>query len=188
MPTGASNWGFGWGRALTADRCIRFAAVVAAALSLAACSRAPMPQLTHAAAPTPKPAPKAATTPDTDPDLVTAVGTGNAALPISVKFRIGKRPRLGVPLQILVAIIPAPAAQIANLHGSFLPDTGLNLQGDHSFDVKELRTGEPLERQLTVVPEQPGVLNVNATFTLDLDSGTVSRSYAIPVIVGDNSS
>jgi len=181
--------GFGWGRALTADRCTRFAAAVAAALWLAACSRTPIPHLTHAAAPAPKPAPRAATTnTDTDTDLVTAVGTGNGAVPISVKFRIGKRPQLGVPLQILVAIIPAPAAQIANLHGSFLPDTGLNLQGDRSFDVKELRTGEPLERQLTVVPEQPGVLNVNATFTLDLDSGTVSRSYAIPVIVGDNSS
>jgi len=174
-------------RALTADRCVRFASVVASALWLAACSRAPLTQLNHA--PTPKPAPQATTTnTDSDTDLVTAVGTGNTPVPISVKFRIGKRPQLGVPLQILVAIIPAPAAQIANLHGSFLPDTGLNLQGDRSFDVKELRTGEPLERQLTVVPEQPGVLNVNATFTLDVDSGTVSRSYAIPVIVGDNSS
>jgi len=175
------------GGALTADRCVRFAAVMASALWLAACSRAPLAQLNHA--PTPKPAPQATTTnTDSGTDLVTAVGTGNTPVPISVKFRIGKRPQLGVPLQILVAIIPAPAAQIANLHGSFLPDTGLNLQGDRSFDVKELRAGEPLERQLTVVPEQPGVLNVNATFTLDVDSGTVSRSYAIPVIVGDNSS
>jgi hypothetical protein len=173
-------------RTASAGSGIHFAVIAAAALGLAACSRASLPHAASAAAPQPKAAPTETQT-NTD-DLVSAVGTANSPAPISVKFRIGKRPQLGVPLQIVVAIIPQPDTQIGHLHGAFLPDTGLNLQGDRTFDAKDLRAGEPIERQLTVVPEQPGVLNINATFTLDLDSGSVSRSYAIPVIVGDNSS
>lgn len=174
-------------RTASAGSGIHFAVIAAAALGLAACSRASLPHAASAAAPQPKAAPTEAQT-NTDADLVSAVGTASSPAPISVKFRIGKRPQLGVPLQIVVAIIPQPDAQIGHLHGAFLPDTGLNLQGDRAFDANDLRVGEPIERQLTVVPEQPGVLNLTATFTLDLDSGSVSRSYAIPVIVGDNSS
>lgn len=183
MPTAAGARSLGLGRIWSAGECIRFAVVAAAALGLAACSRAPIPHAASAAAPPLPAAPR-----NSDADLVSAVGAADANAPISVKFRIGKRPQLGVPLQILVAIIPAPQAQIGHLYGSFLPDTGLSLQGDRTFEASDLRAGEPLERQLTVVPEQPGVLNLNATFTLDLDNGSVSRSYAIPVIVGDNSS
>ena len=174
-------------RTASAGSSIHVAMIAAAALGLAGCSRASLPHAASAAAPQPKAAPTETQT-NTDADLVSAVGTASSPAPISVKFRIGKRPQLGVPLQIVVAIIPQPDAQIGHLHGAFLPDTGLNLQGDRAFDANDLRVGEPIERQLTVVPEQPGVLNLNATFTLDLDSGSVSRSYAIPVIVGDNSS
>lgn len=166
---------------------MRFAAIAAAALWLAACSRVPTPHAVTTAAPQPTVAPSEAQQ-SADADLVSAVGTGSSNSPISVKFRIGKRPQLGVPLPILVAIIPSPEAQISHLHGAFLPDAGLSLQGDRAFDATDLRAGEPLERQLTVVPLQPGVLSVNATFTLDLDNGSVSLSYAIPVIVADNSS
>lgn len=175
------------GRAPGARRLLYGALGAVAALALIGCGR--LPGL-HAAAVAPPPstaAPKAAPT-DSDADLVSAVASGTTAVPISVKFRIGKRPQLGVPLPILLAIIPAPTAQIGHLHGAFQADSGLTLQGDHAFDASDLRAGEPLERQLTVVPQQPGVLNLNATFTLDLDNGSVSRSFAIPVIVGDNSS
>ncbi len=163
------------------------AVMLSAALGLVACNRAPIPHAASAAAARPQAAPTT-TESNSDADLVSAVGTVDTPAPISVKFRIGKRPQLGVPLQIVVAILPQPGTQIGHLHGAFLPDTGLNLQGDRAFDANDLRAGEPVERQLTVVPEQPGVLNLNATFTLDLDSGSVSRSYAIPVIVADNSS
>jgi len=170
-------------------RSLRFATLTAAALLLVACNRIPTAPLTKALAPRPAPPTENKADTGSDADLVSAVGgvvTGPA--PISVKFRIGKRPQLGVPLQILLSITPAANTQIGHLHGSFAPDSGLNLKGELSIDMKDLRAGEPLEQELTVVPEQPGVLNLNATFTLDLDSGSVSRSYAIPVIVSDNSS
>jgi hypothetical protein len=166
---------------------MRCALIAAAALWLAACGRVSLPHAASAAAPRPAAAPRDAQQ-NKDADLVAAVGSAHSDAPINVKFRLDKRPQLGVPLQILVAIIPASNAQIGHLHGSFLPDTGMSVQGDRAFDAKDLRAGEPLEHQLTVVPEQPGVLNVNATFTLDLDNGSVTYSYAIPVIVGDNSS
>jgi hypothetical protein len=176
------------GRSLRTAGYGHFAVLTAAALLLAACSRAPIPHPSFTAARPPPSTPATAHQTDTDADLVAAVGSDNSAGPISVKFRIDKRPQLGTPVQILITIIPAADAQIGHLHGAFQPDTGLNLQGEHSIDAKDLRAGEPLEQQLTVVPEQPGVLNINATFTLDLDGGSVSRSYSIPVIVADHSS
>ena len=166
---------------------LRLATLAGAALLLLACSRAPTPQASHAPAPKPK-ATSGKVQNNVDADLVSSVGAGPGPAPISVKFRLGKRPQLGVPLQIVLTITPTADAQIGHLHGSFQPDSGLNLQGEHSIDASDLRAGEALERQLTVVPEQSGVLNLNATFTLDLGSGSVSRSFAIPVIVSDNSS
>lgn len=186
MPTGTSPSSSHLRQASGANRGMRLA-VLAAALLLAACSRTPLSHLPSFSAAKAPPAPSEEH-PNADADLVSAVGAGNEPTPISVKFRLGKKPQLGVPLQILIAIIPAPDAQIAHLHGSFLPDTGLSLQGDRTMDVTDLRAGEPLERQLSVVPTQPGVLNLNATFTLDQDTGSVTRSYAIPIIVSDNSS
>ena len=168
-------------------RCLRFATLAAAALLLVACNRVPTTPLAKALAPRPRPAPSHVES-NSDAGLVSAVGDTTVPAPISVKFRLGKRPQLGVPLQITLAITPAADAQIGHLHASFLPDSGLSLQGEQSIDEKELHAGEPIERELTVVPQQPGVLNLNATFTLDLDSGSVSRTYAIPVIVSDNSS
>jgi hypothetical protein len=126
---------------------------------------------------------------DTDADMVSAVGSGGAAGAgsISVKFRVEARPMVGMPVKIMVAVIPAPDAQINHLHGSFLAGTGLQLQSEHTFDVAAVRAGTTLYRELTVVPQQTGVLSLNATLLIEQDSGSQARTYSIPVIASDSS-
>jgi len=43
-----------------------------------------------------------------------------------------------------------------------------------------------IEQELSVVPLQSGVLSLGATVVVDMDGGSLARSYAIPLIVRDN--
>jgi hypothetical protein len=159
---------------------------IVCSLMLLACSHsAAPPKAASAPAPGKQAAAAANAQEDADAKLVSAVGASASSQPIQVKFRILARPTLGVPLQILVSVTPVQDAQINHVHGSFLPDAALKLQSEHNFEQDDLR--EPLQKTVTVVPQQPGVLNLNATFTLELGDRSVSCSYAIPVIVSDNS-
>ena len=94
---------------------------------------------------------------------------------------------VGMPVKILVAVIPGPDAQINHLHGSFLAGMGLQLQSDRTFDVAAVHAGTTLYRELTVVPQQTGVLSLNATLLIEQDSGSQARTYSIPVIASDSS-
>jgi hypothetical protein len=126
---------------------------------------------------------------DADPDanMVSAVSAAGANGPVGVKFRIEARPVVGMPVKIIVALIPAANAQINHIHGSFLAGAGLTLQSERSFDVPEVHPGTALYRELTVVPEQTGVLNLNATILIQQDNGSQARTYSIPLIATDSS-
>jgi len=175
--------GPGSGRRKRAFGCC--AAAMGCGLLLIGCSHSAAPPKA-AAAPTDKQAAAALNAQaDTDAKLVSAVGSSATSQPIQVKFRIRNRPTLGVPLEILVSVTPVQDVQINRIQGSFLTDSGLKLQSERSFEQDDLR--EAVQRTVTVVPQQPGVLDLNATFTLELGDRSVSCSYAIPVIVSDNS-
>jgi hypothetical protein len=123
-----------------------------------------------------------------DPDMVTAVSSAHSGTPLGMKFRLGARPVVGTPLQILVALIPAADVAISHIHASFQPGEGLQLQGDRNLDVNAPGAGVVIEQELSVVPQQPGVLSLNATVVVDMDGGSLARSYAIPLIASDNPS
>jgi hypothetical protein len=56
------------------------------------------------------------------------------------------------------------------------------------MDVSEFRVGAVLQQQLTVLPQQSGVLSVSAVVTIDTDTTTVSRTYSIPLIAANATS
>jgi len=123
-----------------------------------------------------------------DPDMVAAVSSAHSSTPIGMKFRLAARPVVGTPLQVQVALIPASDVSISHIHASFQPGEGLQLQGEHSFDVNAPESGVVIEQALSVVPQQPGVLSLNVTVVVDLDNGSLARGYSIPLIAGDNPS
>jgi hypothetical protein len=120
-------------------------------------------------------------------DMVAAVDPAGTSPSLSVKFRIEARPVVGMPVKIMVAVIPAANAQIDHIHGSFLPGSGLLLQSDRNFDIATVQSGSAAFREVTVVPQQTGVLSLSATLLMNTDKSSQTRTYAIPLIASDNS-
>jgi hypothetical protein len=122
-------------------------------------------------------------------DMVTAVEPGGSATPLlKVKFRIAARPVVGMPVKIVLALIPAEDANIQHLHGSFLAEDGLTLQSARSFDLTDVKNGTAVFREVTVLPRQTGALSLRATLLMDAGNRSETRTYSIPLIAADNSS
>jgi hypothetical protein len=134
-------------------------------------------------------APSDESSPPNDADLVSAVtppGTSGANQSVSVKFRLEGRPMIGMPVKILVALIPTTDGDVGHVHGSFTAGDGLALQSPQSFDIADLH-GSSKYQEVTVLPQQTGVLNLTITLLLQTDSTTQTRTYSIPLIAADNS-
>jgi hypothetical protein len=123
-----------------------------------------------------------------DPDLVAAVSPGGSDPPIGLKFRLDTRPVVGMPAQLVLALLPTPGVQISHIHGSLQVADGLQLQSAHSFDINAPQSGVPLRQEVTVVPLRNGVLSFSATLVIDYDNGSTARTYAIPLIAANNAS
>lgn len=117
-----------------------------------------------------------------DADMVNAASPGGPGPPISLKFGLGGRPVVGEPLQIHVAMLPESPNAIRHLYGSFTPADGLTLQSQHSFELTDVADGVTLHQDITVVPQQAGILSLSATLIVDFDTGSVSRTFGIPLI------
>ena len=124
-----------------------------------------------------------------DPDMVNAVSAaGVSTTPISMKFKLGGRPLVTTPLQLTVLVIPSPDVTINHIHVSFQPGDGLQLQSGRTMDLAQPAAGTPVQEDLTLVPQQAGVLSLKATVLVDTDSQSISRTYAIPLIASDTGS
>ena len=123
-----------------------------------------------------------------DADLVSAVNAGGPSKPLTVKFRVEARPVVGQPLKIMLVLTPTDQGSINHIHGSLSAGPGLLMQSDTSFDLTDLKAGTPEYREVTVVPQQTGVLDLNATLLLQTDKSSEARTYSIPLIAADNSS
>jgi len=121
-----------------------------------------------------------------DADMVAAVSAAHSNTPIAMKFNLAARPAVATPLKITVALIPAADVGISHIHASFQPGDGLLLQSDRTLDISDPGAGTVIEHELLVVPQQSGVLSLGATIVVDMEGGSLARSYAIPLIVRDN--
>jgi Ser/Thr protein kinase RdoA (MazF antagonist) len=85
-----------------------------------------------------------------------------------------------------VALVTATDVAISHIRASFQPGDGLQLQAERNLDISDPGAGAVIEQELSVVPQQAGVLSLNATVVVDMDGGSLARSYSIPLIAGDN--
>ena len=132
-------------------------------------------------------APKQAKDKSVDPDMVSAVNLGGSSTTlISVKFKLGARPSVTTPLQVTLQLTPAPGKQIDRLQLSIQPGEGLLLQSDRMVELTDLQPGTPVQENVTVVPQQNGLLNLNATVLVNADEQSITRTYSIPLIVADS--
>jgi hypothetical protein len=122
-----------------------------------------------------------------DPDMVAAVSSAHSNTPISMRFALSARPVIGTPLIVRVALVTATDVSISHIRASFQPGDGLQLQTDRNLDISDPGAGAVIEQELSVVPQQAGVLSLGATVVVDTDGSSLARSYSIPLIAGDNS-
>ena len=123
-----------------------------------------------------------------DPDMVSAVNvSGTSSSLFSMKFKLESRPQVTAPLQVSILLIPAPDVEITHLHLLFQTSDGLQLQSGRNVDLTDLSGGKPVEQQVTVVPQQGGVLSLSATVLVDTSAESISRTYTIPLIASDHS-
>jgi hypothetical protein len=118
-------------------------------------------------------------------DMVTAVSPCKAGPPVELKFELREAPKAGEALEVDVAILPdAPA--INRLYGKFSGGDGVDLvDGGDLAAVDKPPQGTAIRHLLRVLPKKDGIYTVNATVTVDLADDSVTRTFSIPLIVGD---
>ncbi len=121
-----------------------------------------------------------------DPDMVSAVSlTGSSTNLLGMKFKLAAKPQISTPLQVTIELVPASDTKIDRAVLSVQPGEGLLLQSDRQNEMRDLLPDNPPQQTVTVVPQQAGLLNLNATVLIEAEGQTITRTYSIPLIVAD---
>jgi hypothetical protein len=156
-----------------------------AALAMCACHRdagVPAP---------PKPAPhirvpvvvkKGPTAAELTAGMVEAASQGKSQLPVQLKFDLAKRPTLGQPVDIDIAVLPQIDASPADIHVT--GGDGLTVAPDtNAIDLPAVEAGQVYRQSVKVTPSIDGVLVLSVSIALKHDEMTESRAFSIPLIV-----
>jgi hypothetical protein len=162
--------------------------IVALLALLCACGSSNSPPRSHGSHATTQRPPPPTGEGSLERDTVAAVSPGGADPPIGLRFRLETKPVVGVPAQLVLALLPTPGVEISHIHGALQSAEGLQLQSARTFDIDNPQAGAPIEQDVTVVPQRNGVLSFSATVQVDYDNGSLSRTYVIPLIAANNPS
>jgi len=152
--------------------------VLTAAFGLAACgSSDPDPAAATPGSTKPKPAKPAAL------DMVAAVSSSRTPGAVDVKFALPKRPEVGKPMAIQLAL--TPVIELDRLYARFQPSEGLDLvSGAETGQLEHPAIGTDIAHTVTVTPKADGIFSVTVTVISDSPTESVSRIYSIPIIAG----
>jgi hypothetical protein len=118
-------------------------------------------------------------------DMVAGVSPSKAGPPVSLKFELREPPQAGQLLDVDIAVLPGAPA-INRLYGKFQGGEGLEIvDGGELPAIDKPALGSVIRHVVRVLPKQDGIFTVSATVSVDLADDSISRTYSIPVIVGD---
>jgi hypothetical protein len=118
-------------------------------------------------------------------DMVAGVSPSKAGPPVSLKFELREPPQAGQMLDVDIAVLPGSPA-INRLYGKFQGGEGLQVvDGGELPAIDKPAMGSVVRHVVRVLPKQDGIFTVSATVSVDLADDSISRTYSIPVIVGD---
>jgi hypothetical protein len=118
-------------------------------------------------------------------DMVAAVSAGKGGPPVGLKFELRAPPQVGQPLEMDVAILP-DAQSIERINARFSGSDGLELvDGGDLAAVDKPALGTVIRHVVRVLPKQDGIYTVTAAVSVDLASDSITRTFTIPVIVGE---
>jgi hypothetical protein len=114
--------------------------------------------------------------------MVEAVSSGNAQVPVDVKFDLQQRPTLGQPLEIAIAVIPQIVANQGTVE--ITASDGLTLPAaDGQLEIPSMDAMQVYRRTFKVTPTAEGVQLIGVKVQLKHDDVTESRAFSVPIIV-----
>jgi hypothetical protein len=116
-------------------------------------------------------------------DMVSAVSTADALPPVHLKFRLHDAPHVGQPLQLELALIQEPKLAIEAMRVSIQPREGLQLKSPSAIDFPSPAVGATQIIPVALEPQQQGVLGLLVTVLVNTERDSLSRSFAIPLVV-----
>jgi hypothetical protein len=118
-------------------------------------------------------------------DMVTAVSAGKGGPPVGLKFELRSIPRAGQPVDLDLAVLPdAPA--IERIDGRFDGNENLTLvDGGDLAAIEKPAQGSVIRHVVRLLPKQDGIFTVIAAVTVTLANDSITRTFTIPVIVGE---
>jgi len=118
-------------------------------------------------------------------DMVAGVSPSKGDTPVSLKFELRELPQAGQVLDVDIAVLPGSPA-INRIYGKFQGGEGLDLvEGGELPSIDKPALGSTIRHVVRVLPKADGVFTVSATVSVDLADDSITRTYSIPVIVGD---
>ena len=102
---------------------------------------------------------------------------------VDLKFLISKRPQVGEPVEIELAL--TPAVQLEGLFARFQAAEGLQLiSGAETQHLEHPATGVPVGHHVTVLAKADGIYYLTAVVLADSEKESVARTFSIPIIAG----
>ena len=118
-------------------------------------------------------------------DMVAAVSAGKGGPPVGLKFELRSPPQAGQLLDLDFAILP-DAQSIERINAKFQGSDGLELvDGGDLAAVDKPAQGSVIRHVVRVLAKQDGIYTVTAAVSVDLASDSITRTFTIPVIVGE---
>lgn len=116
--------------------------------------------------------------------MVSAVSGAKSAGQVGLKFALASRPQPGEPLVVAFEITPLePSTQLRLIIQSA---EGFEIRdGQDGPTVSKAPVGIAIPHQVTLVPLRDGIFTLSAVALFDSETSSVSRSFVIPIIVGE---
>jgi hypothetical protein len=114
--------------------------------------------------------------------MVQAASQGKSELAVELKFELQRRPTVGQPLDINIAVLPQIDADPAEIQVT--GGDGLTVPpGANHFNLAAVEAGQVYRQSVTVTPTADGVILLSLTVSLKHDDQADTRVFSIPLIV-----
>ena len=120
---------------------------------------------------------------DANRKMAAGVPVGASTAPVEVRFDLASVPVAGQPFEITVAVLPAAPAPV--LHIDVRGGEGLAIVAPEGpVSIEKVQAGTLERLTVTASSAVAGTRVLGITVTLELPTGTESRNFAFPVLVG----
>jgi hypothetical protein len=118
-------------------------------------------------------------------DMVEGVTLSKSGPPVELKYELRQAPQPGQPLDVDIAVVPG-ATPVDRIYAKFQVGQGLDLvEGGEIAAVDKPVSGTPIRHVVRVLPKTDGIYTVSAMIAVDTPTDSITRTFSIPVIVGD---